>query len=118
MGNDEAVAEVMRIMRREASNTHHKRLCWINTPNQGGAVYDIRVQQGGSTVEVNTEDGIFTHVSKHLSEGFHLTFSAPCYSGGLFDNIGFIGDTEAARFILEGTYVYPLDTDPETKLLL
>ena len=32
--------------------------------------------------------------------------------------MGFVGDTEAARAILEGTYVYPPDIDPATKLLL
>ena len=32
--------------------------------------------------------------------------------------MGFVGDTEAARAILEGTYVYSPDIDPATKLLL
>ena len=32
--------------------------------------------------------------------------------------MGFVGDTEVARAILEGTYVYPPDPDPATKLLL
>ena len=32
--------------------------------------------------------------------------------------MGFVGDTEAARAILEGTYVYPPGIDPATKLLL
>ena len=69
-------------------------------------------------MDVDTEDEIFTHVSKHLSERFCHLFSAPCYSGVLFDDIGFTGDTEAVRSILEGTYVYPPNTDPATRLLL
>ena len=39
-------------------------------------------------------------------------------SGKIFDDIGFLGDTEDARRILEGTYTYPTDTDPATRLLL
>jgi len=117
-GNEKAIADVLRIMRREANDKRFKRLRWTNKPNQGGAVYDVRIKQGDNTVEVNTEDGIFTHVSEHLSERFRLAFSAPCYRGGLFDDVGFIGDTAAARAILEGTYVYPPDTDPATRLLL
>ena len=67
--------------------------------------------------EFKTEDGVFLEVSKELSSSFRRDFSAPCYSGGLFDDIGFLGDTVAARQILEGTYEFPPDTDPATKLL-
>ena len=35
----------------------------------------------------------------------------PSYSGKLVDDIGFLGDTEAAQQILEGTYEFPEDTD-------
>ena len=36
----------------------------------------------------------------------------------IFDDVGFLGDTHAVRQILEGTFVFPSDTDPFTKLLL
>ena len=42
-GNKKAVADVIRVMRREASNKRYKRLYWTNKPNQGGASYDVRV---------------------------------------------------------------------------
>jgi hypothetical protein len=32
----------------------------------------------------------------------------------LFDDLGFMGDTECAKMILEGTYNYPPDTDKWT----
>ena len=67
--------------------------------------------------EVNTKEGIFEHVSKHLSDRFRLAFTAKCYSGKLFDDIGFLGNTEAARSILVGTCNYPPDLDPATRLL-
>ena len=57
-------------------------------------------------------------MSKNLSEHFRLAFTAKCYEGKLFDDIGFLGDTDCARQILEGTYTYPPDTDPATRLLL
>ena len=104
-------------MRKEANEKRFRRLRWTTKPDQGGAVYNVRVQQDGNTVEVSTEDGIFNHVSEHLSDRFRLAFRAPCYSGGLFDDIGFLGDTEDARRILEGTYVFPPDTHPATRLL-
>jgi len=116
-GNEKAVKDVVRIMRKEANEKRFRRLRWTTKPDQGGAVYNVRVQQDGNTVEVSTEDGIFNHVSEHLSDRFRLAFRAPCYSGGLFDDIGFLGDTEDARRILEGTYVFPPDTHPATRLL-
>ena len=57
-------------------------------------------------------------MSSHLSQQFRLAFSAPCHSGQLFSDIGFLGDTAAAHAILEGRCVFPDDTDPATRLLL
>ena len=46
-----------------------------------------------------------------------MAFTAPSCSGKLFDDIGFLGDTQAVKEILEGTYVFEQDVDPATKLL-
>ena len=79
----------------------------------------VRVQTEEGVDKYTTEDGVFETVSTHLAERFCLDFSAPaCKPGTLFDDIGFLGDTEAAGQILTGTYDYPADTDPATKLLL
>ena len=66
--------------------------------DQGGAVYSVCVQSDAAAKDevYKTEDGIFSNVSVHLSKRFRLAFSAPCHSGKLFDDIGFMGDTEAA----------------------
>jgi hypothetical protein len=58
------------------------------------------------------------HTSDHLSECFCLAYSAPCYQGQLFDNLGFMGDTECSKQILEGTYEYPPNTDVWLKKIL
>ncbi len=42
----------------------------------------------------------------------------PCYCGQLFDDLGFMGDTECAQQILEGIYDYPPDTNIWTKKIL
>ena len=38
--------------------------------------------------------------------------------GPIFDDIGFLGDTEQVQHILKGTHNFPPDTDTATKLLL
>ena len=64
--------------------------------------------------EFKTKEGVFMACSKQLSERFRLAFTAKCHQGQLFDDIGFLGDTESARQILEGTYEFPPDTDDAT----
>ncbi len=118
--NDEkAVKDIERMLRREAQAKQWKRLKHSTKKDQGGAVYSVRVQSHSTDDDevYETEDGIFKNVSTHLAERFRLVFSAPCHSGKLFDNIGFIGDTEAAQQILEGTYEYEEGLDPATRLL-
>ncbi len=58
------------------------------------------------------------HTSNHLSERFCLAYSALCYQGQLFGNLGFMGDIGCSKQILEGTYEYPPDTNIWTKKIL
>jgi hypothetical protein len=76
------------------------------------------VQSGPVTETYDTEDEVVGHTSNHLSKRFHLAYSAPCYCGKLFNDLGFMGDTECAQQILEGTYDFPPDTDIWTKKIL
>ena len=54
----------------------------------------------------------------NLLNCFWLAFTVPSCSGPLFDDIGFVGDTKQVQQILKGTYSFPPNTDPATKLLL
>jgi hypothetical protein len=70
---------------------------------------------------INTYDTkwvVVGHTSDHLSECFHLAYYVPCYCGPLFDDLGFMGDTDCAQQILEGTHDYPTDTKIWTKKIL
>jgi hypothetical protein len=66
----------------------------------------------------DTKQDVVAHTSGHLSEHFCLAYSALCYHGQLFDDLGFMGDTDCAKQILEGSYNYPLDTGIWTKKIL
>ena len=117
-GNLEAAEAIEKMLKREALRKRMNRLRYTTKPNRGGAVYSVRVQDDTDDSEYNTEDEIFGKVSSHLAQRFRLAFSAPCHRGQLFDDIGFLGDTAAARDILQGAYEFPPDTDPATRLLL
>ena len=93
---------IKKVLEREAS---HKRWARVNRSSKkphGQAPVAVRVEtldQGYE--EFTTEDEVFLHVSKNLSERFHLAFTAPSCSGKLFDDIGFLGDTQSVKEILE-----------------
>ena len=73
----------------------------------------VRTSEGYNVYD--TEEAIFKHVSENLSGRFWLAFTAPCCNGQLFDDIGFLGNIKVARKTLEGTYIYPSDTDAATQ---
>ncbi len=58
------------------------------------------------------------HTLDHLSECFYLAYSAPCYQGQIFNDLGFMEDTECSKQILKGMYEYPPDTGVWTKTIL
>ena len=43
--------------------------------------------------------------------------TAPCHQGTFFDDIRHLADGPVSQLILDGTYVYPPDIDPATRLL-
>jgi hypothetical protein len=68
--------------------------------------------------QYDTKQEVVDHTLNHLSECFRLAYSAPCYQGQLFDNLGFMRDIECSKQILEGTYEYPPNTYVWTKKIL
>ena len=102
----ERMQAIKKVLEREAS-----RKCWarVNRSSKkpsGQAPVAVGVETPDQGYEeFTTEDDVFLQVSKNLSERFRLAFTAPSCSGKLFDDIGFIGDTQAVKEILEGTYV-------------
>ena len=91
---------------------------YTTQPPQGGNPLSVRVQSGSIVTTHDIEVAVVEHTSDHLSEHFCLAYSAPCYPGQLFDNLGFMCDTECLQQILEGTYEYAPNTDIWTKKIL
>ncbi len=78
----------------------------------------VRVKTEDRIETFETEEEVIGQFSKLLAERFRIAFTAPCNkTGPFFNEIGFLGDTNAAQQILEGTYLFPPDTDPATRLL-
>jgi hypothetical protein len=70
----------------------------------------------GRVEEFKTKEGVYQAVSATLIKRFQLALVAQCHRGAFFEDIGHLADGPVAQQILEGTYVYPLDLDPATRL--
>ena len=117
-GDSARAAVILEILTREQERKKWRRINHTTRPPRGGAPITLRVQAGTTVNTYSTEHEMFEHTSDHLSQRFRLAHSAPCYRGQLFDDLGFTGDTECAKMILEGTYDYPPDTDKWTRKIL
>ena len=110
---------ILEILTREQERKKWWRINYTTRPPRGGNPLSLHVQSWPLVTTHNTEAAVVEHTtSNHLSESFRQAYSAPCYHGQLFDNLGSMGDTECLQHILEGTYGYPSDTDIWTKKIL
>ena len=117
--DEERAACILRILHTERNRARWSRVNFSAKKPRGRDVISVKVKLPDETVEViRTKKEVFETVSSHLAERFRLAFTAPICSGKLFDDIGFLGDTEAVEKILLGTYVFPPNCDPATRLLL
>jgi hypothetical protein len=103
---------------REQEQKKLHRINYTTQPPQGGNPLTVHVQVVTVVNQYDTKQEVVDHTLDHLSECFHLAYSAPCYQGQLFDGLGFMGDTECSKQILEGTYEYPPNTNVWKKKIL
>jgi hypothetical protein len=64
-----------------------------------------------------TREEVEEQASKKLTARFKIARDAPISEGQLFDDIGYLGDTASTKAILEGTYKFPPNMCPKTRLL-
>jgi len=117
-GDKAKAKSILQVLLREEQRKTWKRIKNSTSRSRGRQVTSVRVRTDEGESKYETEDEVYLHTSEHLENRFRLALSAPCSSGKLFDDVGFLGDTDAAQQILEGTYVFPPDTEKFTKLLL
>jgi hypothetical protein len=71
----------------------------------------------GGHNEFKTKESLFSAVSPILVDRFQSALIAPCHRGTFFEEVGHLADGPVSQQILEGTYEYPQDLDPATRLL-
>ena len=109
---------ILAMIRNEKSRKRWKSVKKATMPRSGGAPTRIKVKSDEGDRLFDTRDEVEKHAARRLTDRFKLARDAPISSGQLFDDIGYLGDTTATRAILEGTYEFPPEMDPHTRLLL
>jgi hypothetical protein len=69
----------------------------MTQPPQGDNPLTVLVQVSPVVNQYDTKQEVMDYTLDHLSEHFCLAYSAPCYQGELFENLGFMGDTECSK---------------------
>ena len=90
----------------------------MTKPRTGGAAIAIKIRTPDGEVHHTTQEGVEQGAANALWQRFALGHRDPMCLGQLFTDIGYIGDMAATKSILEGTYVFPPDTDDPTRFLL
>ena len=117
--NEKAARAIIKMLKREASKKQWgiRRVKMSKPASQQVVAVEIRTEED-AIQRVSTEAEIIHHAGETLTSCYRMAYSAPMCDSTIFDDIGFLGDTAAAREILEGTYTFPPGTDKFTINLL
>ena len=121
-GDEDRAKDILEIIKRERMKRKFVRLRHATGKSRGSSVMSVQVPvESGADGEMRnctTQMGIFDAARPVLRTRFTGAMGSPFYSGQLFDDVGFTGDTQFAQQILEGTYEAPEGTDEFTVMLL
>jgi hypothetical protein len=80
--------------------------CWV--PLVANSSVDwIEVEEDGFMTQYDDQATIEWKIMENNEQHFQMTETTPPMQEPLVTELGYLGNTEAARQILDGTYVYP-----------
>ena len=116
-------AALLEMIKKERKNKRWRRFHTVVGKKCEKVVLSVKLpvtdeEDRRTSRECTTQQTIFDAASLVLTDRFSGVFSLPCYRGRLFNNLRFMGASECAQQVLYGTYVFPKEMDPATKMLL
>ncbi len=111
-------ARITGIIQKEAAQKRWQRINKSSGKARGSLTLAVTVPiADGGFSEFKTKEGVFQAVSETLVERFQSALIAQCHQGTFFEDVGHLANGPVAQQILEGTYKYPQDLNPATRLL-
>ena len=91
---EDKVNHIAAILRREASKKRWANVSRTTKQKRANSILSIKVlKEDGRHDKYMTEDEVFDHASAAINHRYRKAYSAPTYSGKLFDNIVYICNT-------------------------
>ena len=117
-GDAQRVSKIMGIIQKEAMRKRRNRINRSMHKARGSLTLRVKVPTADDRHdEFKTKESLFSAVSPILVERFQSALIAPCHRGTFFEEVGHLADGPVSQQILEGTYEYPQDLDPATRLI-
>ncbi len=118
-GNEEGAQQILNMIVRERQREHWRKLRGAMGHQAGRSVQLVQVEQeNGEIIEHTSQDGIQTAIWDNIHHRrFFQAEEAPICKGVLREEFGYLSDTDAARAVLDGTYMPAEDIDPATSNL-
>ena len=116
--DEAAVRRIREILKSEALRDRWKAVTRSTKPKRGAAVTRVMVKDDEGTHTYETKADVEEQAQGKMAKRFRIACDAPVCFGSLFDDVGYLGDTEATAKILRGEYHFKDDVDRYTKLLL
>ena len=118
--DENAINDVIRIMRREAEKKKNGQMrAAFGKPRGLTAAQFAIVPCGFGPEQVfSTKESVEAAAKEHLTARFKQVRKSPLSHGKLFQDLGNLADTSAAEEILQRTNAFPADVDPAAKAFL
>ena len=117
-GDAKRAIKLSGIIQKEASRKRWRQINRSTRSARGTLIMSVKVPTvDGGYQEFKSKDGVYKAVSATLVDRFQLALEAKCHHGTFFEDVGHLADGPVAQQILSGTYIYPTDLDPATRLL-
>ena len=117
-GNKTTEKQIWRIITREAVKKKWRGIHHATKKKAANSVSRVQVSTAEGVSDHEGEEAVEEAIMSENQQRFRLAKSSPLSSGRLYEDLGYIADTEAAQKILDGTYVPPPGTDEHTINLL
>lgn len=122
-GNAMEEQEIRQIIRCQEDRQRQQQINKAVHPPQGKSSLKVQLNDPNQTPtgyeqELHAESDIIHECNKCLGSRFQLGTHALARHGQLLQDLGTLGDTEAAECIPSGTYSFPKSYNPATILLL
>ena len=106
-GVDKATA-LLKLIKKEGTNKRWRRTKNVTGKKRRQSVLSVKVpiidEEGNTTTKkCVTQQDCFEAAEPVLVDLFSGAFSSPFYSGRLFNNLGFMGDSKCVQQVHEGT---------------